>query len=571
MKKTYTLITVTLFLAVITILALCGISTVVAHADYNYRLTFVPNYETFVSPDTGVTYRVYVNSTGYNAITRITYDVVQLNNVTDAGGLTSNGGAITQTGYKLLLDNVEVKKSDLTSTDNGTERLAYYFDIKVNTICAIVPTVYYSITPEDPEEAYYGDIVYCTNVDTAAPKFRLTQSYWSSGRCRLTAVLTEVMEGSAYSGLDQVTLYALLRGGSEYKKVDEQEISGYNKTYSVVVDYGNYDYYIEVKDNVGNTTGKQLLKSLSESSYNVEIETQINDAIVKMQEGGYSDILYDKISSAYADYVTVISDSNSSATDKENALAELRKAYTLYLNANQDNANGVRNYELSVINGEYLTDFNVEGMGSTLAFLDIGDYADFTVTLAKFNYKDVEQEKRPIVEYLDCKADDVYCITLSVESEDDGKVKAKFSTPLTFSFKLEDYENIKAVQVAYDVNGKIEYHESNIVKYVDGTIKVTAPLTYGVVNIFVEKDSSNLYWLFSLTAVPLIIGGVLLIYAFRKINKIKKDSASKNETAQNNSETAQNNSENEQNIANTNATEEKNPHKGKNTKNKKRR
>lgn len=564
MKRTYNLTIIALFLAVITILALCGVSAEVAHADYVYDLTFIPNYEGFVSSETGVTFRVYVNSAGYDTISRITYDIVKLNTVGDVGNLTANKGAITQSGFELISDNVEVKKSDLTHTDNGTDKLAYYFDIKVNTICAIIPTVYYRTVPEEDEQASYGDIEYCSNVDSIAPTFRLTQSYWSSGRCRLVAKLNEVTVGTAHSGLDKVTLYSLLKGSSEYQKIDEQEISGYNYTYSVVVDYGNYDYYIEVSDNVGNTTGKQLLKSLASSSHNVEIETLVNDALAKMGEGGYSNKLTISLSNAYADYITVISDSNATSTDKDNAVKLLRTAYNEYVKANQDYENGIRNYELTVLNSEYLTDFTVEGAGNTLSFLDIGDYAELDVTLAKFDYEDVEQEKGPIIDYLDCKADEVYCITVAVTSDDDGKVKTKFSTPLTFSFKLEDYENIKAVQVAYDVNGKIEYHESNIVKYVDGTIKVTAPLTYGVVNIFVEKDSSNLYWLFSLTAIPLIIGGVLLIYAFHKINKIKKDSAYKAETAQNNSET-------EQNAQNINATEEKNPHKGKNTKNKKRR
>lgn len=564
MKRTHNLTIIALFLAVITILALCGVSTEVAHADYVYDLTFIPNYEGFVSSETGVTFRVYVNSAGYDTISRITYDVVKLNTVGDVGNLTANKGAITQSGFELVSDNVEVKKSDLTHTDNGTDKLAYYFDIKVNTICAIVPTVYYRTIPEEDEQASYGDVTYCANVDSIAPNFRLTQSYWSSGRCRLVAKLNEVTVGTAHSGLDKVTLYSLLRGSSEYQKIDEQEINGYNYTYSVVVDYGNYDYYIEVSDNVGNTTGKQLLKSLASASHNVEIETLVNDALAKMDEGGYSNKLTISLSNAYADYITVISDSNATSTDKDNAVKSLRTAYNEYVKANEDYKNGIRNYELTVLNSEYLTDFAVEGAGNTLSFLDIGDYAELDVTLAKFEYKDVEQEKAPIVDYLDCKADEVYCITVAVTSDDDGKVKAKFSTPLTFSFKLEDYENIKAVQVTYDVNGKIEYHESNIVKYVDGTIKVTAPLTYGVVNIFVEKDSSNLYWLFSLTAVPLIIGGVLLIYAFHKINKIKGTNANKSETAQNNSET-------EQNAQNINVTEEKNPHKGKNTKNKKRR
>ena len=79
-------------------------NTTVAKANYTYGLTVEPLTTDVVNATDGVTYRFYVNSTGYQYITKITYTIYKLNYLSDVDNLTAYAGKITNKGYETPIE-----------------------------------------------------------------------------------------------------------------------------------------------------------------------------------------------------------------------------------------------------------------------------------------------------------------------------------------------------------------------------------------------------------------------------------------------------------------------------------
>jgi hypothetical protein len=490
---------------------------------YYYKLNY-GGQKGYANAADGYTIPVYVQKDAYANLTRITYDRVQLKSVQDeVTGLTASNGVISG-DYTVLENDIEVKKSDLVLTDNGTEKYAYVFYVHADSICAFAFTVYYQVSEEDGEQACYdSDILYCVYVDGAAPSWRKISSYWKSGQCQMTFKLSDVVTGYGSSGLKSVTVYRQAAGSDEYTVVGTQTLSGSSATYGVTVDYGKYSYYIEVIDNVGNTTGKAFVVEFSSSTYNEAFEKDVRNALADMENGGYSSVLSANLSSEYSDYLTVISDADSTTEQKDAALAELRKVYAAYYSAKTNSENGVVDFTTEVVNGDYLENFTVKNANAALSFAPKGDTLLLTFTLGVFDTDKVDKKEELEKAGLD-KADTLYTFTVKTESECDGTVKTTFSSPIVLSFSLSDYDEAAAVQVVYDTNGNKTYYDCNLVEYADGTVAVSAPYSAGVVNVFTYKKSNkNLYWLFSLAAIPLTAGVVCLIYGRRRLKRKNAD------------------------------------------------
>ena len=128
-------------------------------------------------------------------------------------------------------------------------------------------------------------------------------------------------------------------------------------------------------------------------------------------------------------------------------------------------------------------------------------------------------------------ATDVYAIYVETTTKDAYKVRQAFSVPLVLKMTLGAYDSIAAVQEVYDVNGNVTYYDCIVVEYTDGTMSVEVPQTAGTVYIFLDsgKRENKLYWLFSLTAIPLLVGAGFFIYAHVKIKKIKQNAPKEGE------------------------------------------
>lgn len=504
-------------------------NTTVAKANYTYGLTAEPLTTDVVNATDGVTYRFYVNSTGYQYITKITYTIYKLNYLSDVDNLTAYAGKITNKGYETPIEGKEdvvVEKNDLIASEAFGEKYAYYFDIKLNTVCAIVPIVYYQISSQDAEQMVYDDIVYCTKVDDVAPSVKYVSAIFAEGACVITVKLTEETSKAYPSGLSKAIVYKKGKNSDEYEQIATKDVTGVNYTYSIEVEYGNFNYYVVALDKAGNESEKVLVKSLTDSSYDVTTESEANLALVEMNKGGYAKSIIDLLSSAYANYITVISDADSTENQKGVALSELKSALNVYYTAKSNKEKGVIDCEIDVVNEAYLDRFTVKNVDKAVAFLDAGDSATLTLTLAEYKYSKIKDKIKDEQQELNIdNVEEVYQITLALNSIDKGKVVSDFSSPIVLEFYGKGEREISAIQTVYRTNGEKEFYECLITSYVDDKVTVTAQKSGGVITIFMtDNNDFDSWWLLSLAVIPLAIGVVLVVYAKKKL----KNTANKN-------------------------------------------
>lgn len=475
--------------------------------------------------------RVYVKTTAKDEISKITYDRIELNSVFNYTDLTIRNGEFV--GKTPIDNDVVVKMEDLKETDSESENRHWYFEVKTDRICAWAFTVHYKIPGESDEKKYYGnDPMFCTNVDTKKPEIILSKKEYNNN-VKYTYRFTEAKEGTAISGISRIIVYRKALGSDEYDIYYERKGNGLpSDACEFELERVRSEYYLEVVDVVGNTTGKVKIAEFTTENYDAAFESNLEIALNDLAEGKYSETLYNEFLDAYYKYITVTRDETLNENDKASVKNEMRQVYNKYGDAKSNAESGVVNTNIEIINAEYMKGFKTENSSAALRFLPYGENPTLRLTLAQFDYESVKDSKKEALSETELeRADTLYCITINVEKSNGARVSGKFSVPMTFKFEADTDKEMAAVQVVYNTYGAPTYYDCTVVRYADGTIAVSAPQASGVVNIFIDegKEDKNLYWLFSLTAIPIFVGVLLLLFAFRKMKKIKEQALNNGE------------------------------------------
>ena len=511
-------------------------TTEVAYADSPYTLRFgEPEDQTLRTGDNEYTVNVYVPRAlcleAYYY--EITYTRVELNAISEKNNLKTNEGVFTSKLNKVLEENVKV--TDVTILENGTEEKYGKFTVSSKVNCAWAFTVKYRNTDQD-EVTYEFDtkILYCAVFDDAAPSILIPpvtkgiyRLEWVSGSYRINRILTDGKNVGAngVSGLNKATLYkrSESNGSEEYELMEEFFYNGSKseEIWSCVVPNGVVSYYLEVTDRAGNDTGKVLLETFSDSRYNAGLESAVEIALEDLNETEYSREISYGLQSAYSKYLTTTRSTATTNDEKLSAQSDLYQALQAYQTAKQEYDDGVVNVTVEINDRTVIPSLQAMGLFSSLRFLKRGDTGTITLTPNKITATD----KPAVLQQVGWEnATSAYSIYIETNTTDAHKIRRAFSVPLILKMKLEESEKIVAVQEVFDTNGNVSYYECNVVEYADGTVSVDVPQTAGTVYILLDsgKKKSNLYWLFSLTAIPVLLGAGFFIYAHVKMKKIKE-------------------------------------------------
>lgn len=559
MKKTVNLLKITIFVIIIAAVALSAALSLAqtAYAEtISYKLSFTQPTD-FFTRETGYTLQVEVPDALYDAYElKITYQRVELNEpALDKVESYVADGAITTDKFVILDEKgtIAAEKGDIKTS--GSKK---YFEVTTKENCAYIFTIERKDSATD-EEIKTGEtqIIYFRKIDYAAPTFAKTNTVWQATGMKASFIVYDDKETqSAMSGIRTVKIYE----NGEEEPVFEKEYSSEGRASSGYLSHTceyNKRYYIEMTDFAGNTSGKREFAYFENDVYNAVAEADAENAINDLGGGKYTNIIMTTVTRAYAEYLVVTRDETKTEEEKQAALNDLNEAIALYNAAKKlyDNGNGSKiTLDIEVVNGESAQGLTIVGAEAGLSFLKIGDNAKITLSAANYTKTEFTRNETLLKEADDDmkSADEAYVIAIKTVSDEEGEIRKEFASAPEIRFMVGETEKIAAVQTVYTVTGGVKYYRCVVVKHVDGTVSVATPHTGGTVTVFVVREHNDLYWLFSLTAIPLVVGAAMLIYAFRKMKKVKENAL------------------NEKNEENTEQAEEKTAKKtAKNIKNKK--
>lgn len=535
MKKTSNALRITIFVVLLLAVALSAALTVNernAYAETNtYKLSFLCP-DGYFTKETGCKIKFLVPEELYNSYSlKITYQRVKLNapeyeNVDDY----VSDGEVTSENFEVLDEKGTVavgSKSDITVSGS-----TYYFELTTKENCAYIFTVERQGSRTEEAKTEYQTI-YFRKIDYAAPTFTVVSSVWRATGMNVSfLVFDNKTAGSATSGIKTVSIY---ENGEEDPAFTKDYGTGVSKTdlLSFVSEF-NKEYYVVMTDYAGNKTEKLKFPSFASDVYDATAEASAENAISDLSNGKYTDGITYAVNEAFYKYMAVTRDTAKTEQEKQAALAELNAAITLYNSAKNlyNNGNGSKvTVKTEIVNGESAPELTLVGAEAGLSFLKIGD--EVTITLSAAHYakgeitKDAELIKQADDEMK--SADEAYVVQIKTVSSEEGEIRREFAAVPEIRLNLGESEKVAAVQTVYSTTGGKTYYRCIVVKHVDGTVSVSVPYTGGTVTVFVERENNNLYWLFALTAIPLLIGAALLIYAFRKMNKVKAEALRKRE------------------------------------------
>ena len=552
-----------LLLTIATLTAVFAVNrTENAYAAAN-ELEFEKTATEYYSGKDGYTLRVFVSDTLYeNYALKITYQRVKLNfyndNVTTYKGECTDKTKDGKPVYEVLdaKDTVAIsKKDELKESDSVNPSRKYFFELKTNVNCAYIFSVI-----RTPYSGSENDVTYQTayvrKIDDAAPTILSTNAVLvGSDKVRIIVKFGDHKvpikdetgktigfkdPGCARSGVTEIEV----KDATTNTVVEKKQLGGAGKDGIVSYDFigeFNRNYDIKLTDGVKNERVKRV--GYKNDVYNADAETVYINATTgegKDQLTEYSVTIQNAVNSAYENYFTVTRNVNATDEEKKAALKKFNDALKLYTDA-KARYDGGHKINLTIkreAEGTAFSEFEAIGFENALAALmPIGD--NVTVTLTGTYYSKPNMPK-DTDEMLDAVKSDVknpteaYRITIRTVSESEGEKMTRLTGTAEIEFNAGSYKKAVAILENTSIStGRKTYEKCNITRRQteseDDVVSITVPNSAGVVTLLVERNGGNkMYWLFSLAALPLVIGGAMLAYAFGKMKKIKEQAATSN-------------------------------------------
>lgn len=523
-------------------------SVVFALDEQNLNYTFTQDDFTFI-PNENVDSRVYSNAE-FGSKIRVSMTSVQYENIISIKYTLvkiSSGNIVTHNDKDIYIDGKVVTSDNVVK--NGTDTIYKsgfkeyekpnvtrhgYIDITAHEWCAIVLVVKYN---DAGKEAYnHSSHVYnVTNIDNSKPTAYYSSWSYNEGfyTFRVTVNGNQLQaKRTENSGISKVEFIKVTGAGATEQTTILDTIDNITKTpyfYDLKVDANEKAFfYARVSDWVGNKNYDDKIKGnliAAFGSYDASFESAVNNALHELERAKdvFSPHILKNLTDEFATYGIRVQEFQE-AQDKTNAAAkvEIQKnvIYNLlkeYANVRTLAENGVRDFNLKIINSEYLNGVSIGNVNKAYTTLLYGEVANFTIALADFDLRLFDKTKE--IEASGLKnAKRVLSLTLETNNSQKGDVDITFTSPLDIRIPIANYKAVSAVVKLIDENGNERLEKLDITEY-RSYFMVHMPYSKGVVSVvFGEKIISPYYWFFTLLVIPIAIG---LFFLFRHTKKKK--------------------------------------------------
>lgn len=523
-------------------------SVVFALDEQNLNYTFTQDDFTFI-PNENVDSRVYSNAE-FGSKIRVSMTSVQYENIISIKYTLvkiSSGNIVTHNDKDIYIDGKVVTSDNVVK--NGTDTIYKsgfkeyekpnvtrhgYIDITAHEWCAIVLVVKYN---DAGKEAYnHSSHVYnVTNIDNSKPTAYYSSWSYNEGfyTFRVTVNGNQLQaKRTENSGISKVEFIKVTGAGATEQTTILDTIDNITKTpyfYDLKVDANEKAFfYARVSDWVGNKNYDDKIKGnliAAFGSYDASFESAVNNALHELERAKdvFSPHILKNLTDEFATYGIRVQEFQE-AQDRTNAAAkvEIQKnvIYNLlkeYANVRTLAENGVRDFNLKIINSEYLNGVSIGNVNKAYTTLLYGEVANFTIALADFDLRLFDKTKE--IEASGLKnAKRVLSLTLETNNSQKGDVDITFTSPLDIRIPIANYKAVSAVVKLIDENGNERLEKLDITEY-RSYFMVHMPYSKGVVSVvFGEKIISPYYWFFTLLVIPIAIG---LFFLFRHTKKKK--------------------------------------------------
>lgn len=545
-KKTLPISFIALYYIILLIIvAMFGISTnKVAFASemdfafYEDDFSFIPdesvNNKTYANGESGATIRLNMTQEQYTKIVAIKYTLVRIKNIDDKVTYDENEIYVND---KAITEDAEIENKTYTNSDfdiyqEPTLNAYGYVDIVAKEWCAIVLDVTYN--EGDGDKITLDSYVFSvTNIDSSKPS-----AYYRSWSYDEGAYIFKVTvngnqpqaTATANSGIKKIEFIRKIIVGNEIlvTVLDTIEnITSYPYYYELKAETTQKAYfYAKVTDWVNNESNNLIVTT---GSYDAGFETAVNNKINEIErvDGIFSPYILKNLADEYANYYLKVQEYEQESDEEKKEIiatkiqAQKNVIYKLlgeYADIRTLAENGVRDFNLNVINSEYLAGVAIGNVNDAYTTLLWGEVATFTITLADFDLRKIDKTTEIEASGL-INASKVLNLTFTTTNSVDGEADITFTEPIEIRLPISDYKKVAAVVTRVDNQGATTIEKLQITEY-KSYILVHMPYSKGVISVvFGEKAISPYYWLFTLAIIPIGIG---IYFIVKKINKNKQ-------------------------------------------------
>jgi uncharacterized membrane protein len=510
--------------------------------------TYIPNdnveSKTYSNEKEGSTHRLRMTVGQFQNIVSIKYHLVKIKLTSDE--ITYTADDIFLNGIKVTADDIAeiktIEKSSFVEYENKDATRYGYIDIVAHELCGIVLEVKYAEGAIEGAN-YSSYIKYVTNIDNSKPTAYYKDWSYDTGKYvfRVTVNGNQLKATqSADSGLRKVVFFQKTGTGAAEKITVLDSTEDISKTpyfYDLKVNPNEKAfYYARVTDWVGNESTNLIVAF---GSYDSGFESAVNNALddLARAEGIYSPHIMKNLSNEFATYGIRVQEFNES-DDKITSAAKVEvqknviyKLLKEYANIRTLAENGVRDYDLKIINSIYLEGILVGNVNKAYTTLLYGEVANFTIALADFDPRKYDKDAQISASGLK-NAERVLSLDLTTTNSQTGNVDITFASPLDIRIPLSDYKSVSAVVEIVDADGNERIEKIEITEY-KSYFLIHMPYSKGIVSVvFGEKIISPYYWFFTLAIIPIGIG-VFLIISKAKKTKLEKQEHNAKERLEN--------------------------------------
>lgn len=541
-----------LFIILLLIISTLGISkTATAYASLDFSFleedfTFIPDPSvgslSFTNATAGARIRINMTEAQVGGIISVKYTLVKIKNIDDRvtfdeNNIYINSKAITATDE---IENKTILKSQFLSYPSPKENKYSYIDIVAKEWCAIVIDVNYNVG--NGNQVSYDSYVYnVTNIDNSNPSaYYRTWSFDSGAYTFKVTVNGNAAKApqSANSGIKKIEFVREIVNGNDIQVTlldTIENITSHPYYYDLRAETTQKAfYYARVTDWVGNYS-KNLIVTFG--SYDASFESAVNNTLAQIERAKeiFSPYILKNMTDGYASYSSLVQSYYAEGDEvkrqkiTDQISAQKVAVYKLmgdYANVRTLAENGVRDYNLKVVNPEYLEEgVYVGNVNAAYTALLYGEVANFTIALADFDLKKVDK-KAEIAAAEIIKAERVLGLTLETVNSVTGDVDITFTAPIDIRLPLKDFKAVSAV-VKRTIDGVDTFEKLKITEY-KNYILVHMPYSKGVISVVLgQKAVSPFYWFFTLLVLPFGAGIFVLVKLLKKKNLAKKEQLEK--------------------------------------------
>ena len=459
------------------------------------------------------TFRVKINEAAYEKIIKVRYDVIKMTSLVDTVTVDDENNVTLSSGQVKISENNVIEKSEITKLPNTSK---YAFTVKAKQNCAFVFSVYY-YDSEGKEGVCYGsrygengagrnNILYCFKIDDSNPSAYYDDVTFDSGYWVFDVLVKGNLNSDTASADSGIKSFAVVKRTSAGEKIIDRVEKA--------------SYYLDIVDYAGNGTTSKIVE-FNDSSYDAGFETAVSNKLTKLKsDEKYSAAFVEKFQKSYDEYYFCIQSSDATEAEIKAKMAVCYDYMAKAADYDKMRENGLSDVTVKNYNTEYFGG-DIELINSSSFPVKYGDNAVMTISVAMFDAKAIDKTAEKNA--LGIKnAKTVYATAINTEI--DGKtVVSKCETAAEIKIPTELKKGDAYIVMTVDGDTK----EYLVCDYVvgNGYTVVYLPYSSGVLNIFTGVKS-DLLWLWSLTAIPVIAAAAVIPII---IKKKKKDKSGKKE------------------------------------------